>query len=240
MDAYRRESAEDELDLLARYAWNMALGGSLYGPLQALEVALRNTLHDALTTFHQTDRWYQHRSVFPAGVAGDKTFADAKAAVNTISRHHNPATADGPGRVVAELSFGFWTTLLTGSYGSPASRRTGWRPLWPALVTVAFPNLPNPAGTARDRVLLAQRFDDIRKLRNRVSHHEPVWKGLYDPKAKVRLGVDIQHDQLLETIGWINPALAKAVATLETLPGGFPQVFRHAEAPFRSLLATLP
>jgi hypothetical protein len=37
-------------DSLALYVWNTALAAAFYGPLQSLEIALRNALHAELTS----------------------------------------------------------------------------------------------------------------------------------------------------------------------------------------------
>ena len=59
LDAYRqRGSSNDDAELFAHYAWNMALSESLYTPLQCLEVSLRNGLHDTATTYFKTDTWF--------------------------------------------------------------------------------------------------------------------------------------------------------------------------------------
>jgi len=233
INAYRQHPDEDDLDLLARYAWNMALGAALYAPLQCLEVALRNTLHDALTGYHGTERWYERRTAFRDDATYDKV-------QKAMAKVPDPSAPDAPGRVVAALDFGFWTTLLSRPYGSPSSRHTGWRRLWPELVTVAFPHFPHATGTAQDRATLAQRFDDIRRLRNRVSHHEPIWKGRIDQSTGRLVSLREQHEEIIEAIDWINPDLARAVRLLETRTEMFPQVFEQGPRPFRELLAGLP
>ena len=55
LDAYRqRGTSNDDSELFAHYAWNMALSESLYTPLQCLEVCLRNGIHDAATAYFKT------------------------------------------------------------------------------------------------------------------------------------------------------------------------------------------
>src|SRR5215207_2644686 len=114
LDAYRAGPSEDELDLLARYAWNMALGAALYMPLQLLEVALRNTLHAALMQHYGGNpRWYPLRHAFQTTGSWDK----AREAMQRVAKVTSLANRDAPGRVVAELDFGVWTSLLSSRYG---------------------------------------------------------------------------------------------------------------------------
>lgn len=180
LDAYRSQTSQDELDLLAGYAWNMDLGSALYMPLQILEVALRNSLHSALTQHHGgNERWYQLRYAFQEQETWDKV----QKTTRRVAKVTNLSSPDAPGRVVAQLDFGFWTTLLTSQYGKPTAVRRNWTPLWPSLIPIAFPFFPNPTNSRRDRSAIAERFDNIRQLRNRVSHHEPIWKGRPDPRT---------------------------------------------------------
>lgn len=233
LDAFQVSPSEDELDLLARYAWNVELCASLYAPLHILEVALRNSLHAALTKHHGGNpRWYELRHAFPR----EEDWKKAQGAVWSVEKITSRTAPDAPGRVIASLNFGFWTTLLTKAYGSPSSARRRWQPLWPDLVPIAFPHFPNPTGTKRDRQMLADRFDHIRKLRNRVSHHEPIWNGLPAQSALRRIPLNDQDNQVLEALGWIDPSLVRLVRLLSR----FPTVHARGPAHYRSRLATLP
>ncbi|WP_444945362.1 hypothetical protein ACJJIP_13825 [Microbulbifer sp. VTAC004] len=60
------------------------------------------------------------------------------------------------GRVIAELSFGFWTSLLDRRYKQV---------LWPRLLKTAFPEMPR---RLRTRNNLSRRFQRICHLRNRI------------------------------------------------------------------------
>lgn len=233
MDAYRTSSEEDDLDLLARYVWNMALGAALHTPLQCLEVALRNALHDALTARYLTPRWYEIRAAFRS----DEHYEMAQTAVRKLRDRADP---DAPGRVVAALEFGFWTRLLSRHYASPSSSRTGWRRMWPELVPVVFPGFPDPTGTVRGQERLYTRFDNIRRLRNRVSQHEPIWKGRIDQPTRQLVPLDAQYEEVLEALSWINPAFSAAARVLDARPGQFPDVWKAGPGVFRNILATLP
>jgi hypothetical protein len=66
-----------------------------------------------------------------------------------------------PGKIVAELMFGFWTYLVADSHE---------KTIWVPYLHKAF-----PPGTDRDRV--SQALTAIREFRNRVAHHENILKG---------------------------------------------------------------
>jgi len=83
-------------------------------------------------------------------------------AKDTLVKQAKPLEA---GRMVAELSFGFWTSLLDVRYERS-------NVLWPHLLRPTFPRMRN---RDRKRKTISARINSIRLLRNRVSHHEPIW-----------------------------------------------------------------
>jgi len=71
--------------------------------------------------------------------------------------------------------------------------------------------MPN---TLRKRKTLSKRFNRIRHLRNRVFHHESVW---YWQDL-------VQHHQdIIEAINWIEPALQDLVMTVDHFPATYQQ-----------------
>jgi len=204
LDAYQQRMALDgNLNLFSHYAWNMALSESLYPALQVLEIAFRNTLHHAAyATFGQKD-WFNSKQIIQP-----RDQAIITKAKNNLRRQNKPLD---PGRVIAELSFGFWTTLLDSRYEQK---------LWPKLIKASFPHMPKQI---RTRKSLSKRFNQIRHLRNRVFHHEPVWywQNLVQ-----------QHQAILEAIYWIEPALQDLVTTIDR----FPETYRQGYQPIENQL----
>ena len=150
---------------LALYEWNAQLSAALLHDLAHVEVGLRNAYDVVLSA-----RWPgpPHWTL-----AGDTVFAPVyrtrgrrRVDVNAKLREslrHAIANAGGrtapPGKIVAELMFGFWRYL-----GSAAHEKT----LWVPALHRAFPpgtdraaHVDGPAGRLHD-------------LRNRVAHHEPL------------------------------------------------------------------
>jgi hypothetical protein len=174
------------LDTLARYSWNSYLGASLYPTLLHLEVAFRNRLHDAVASRYPIGPWQDVDCwlgrVPP--ILAPSEFAQVQVATDRLRRTGKPIT---PGRVVAELTFGFWTNLLDVRY---EQRQV----LWPPLLEKAFPHLP---AVHRTRRVVAKRFNMLRRLRNRVFHYEPIWHWR---------DLSNQHEMLLEAISWLSPS----------------------------------
>lgn len=207
---YRRNAGDPALTRLGYYAWNIALCEALYPALHLCEVALRNSLHETL------------RREYPVRAKGERvtSWLDAGTRVLTpehaervdkakrklqarLRGHRIPFT---PGRLIAEMSFGFWTYLFDSEYGYVSSRSPG---LWPRLLDSVFPNLPDQSVCPRQREFFATRLGDILRLRNRAFHHEPLWK---------RPDLKAEHGKVVETIGWLNPAAARTLAEFDRFP----------------------
>lgn len=103
-------------------------------------------------------------------------------------------TADTP-HIVAELPFGFWTTLL--------SRRLE-HSLWSRGLRRAFPRVQRISGISPARPIVADRFDYLRTFRNRIAHHEPIFGR----------ALDADHSSLLEVAAWMFPDLAEWTAAI--------------------------
>jgi hypothetical protein len=181
--------APDPCATLARYLLNMALCESLYSPLQIGEIALRNAIHSHLTHLFGREDWYDAPRFQLTPWATD----EVSKAKGKIAKTRKPVTA---GRVVAELQFGFWTSLFEAHY----EQRT---PFLPGGIKAVFRHLPKSLHHRKDR---KNDLENIRQLRNRVFHHERIvhWQDL-----------DARHERLLEVIGWISPALRQMAEALD-------------------------
>lgn len=187
LQAYRLDAAESPEVMVGRYRWNIALSMSLYPAIQQVEVALRNNLHRAASSLLGTDSWYDS---IPQILTQREQDAILAAKVE-LSKQRKPADPD---RLVAELTLGFWTSLLSRDYE---------RHFWPRMLSSTFPFMPR---RLRTRATVAGRFQEIRRLRNRISHQEPVFKmGLAQLDADIR-----------EAISWMAPTLLKLMPVGES------------------------
>jgi len=182
------------------------LSEALYPSLQLLEVLLRNRFEILLTAKHG-NLWFANAGFLKivAGQAEEKQIQDA---VGSLTRRGRGLSS---GAVVAELSFGFWTGLLGNRYHGRF-----WGPGWKTL----FPhqNLADP-GVGLTPVFektVNAKLREIRFLRNRVFHHEPIW-------TDARLGAKYQDIRLL--IGWICPEVLRW--SDESHMDRFPDVFQR-------------
>ncbi|ASJ41534.1 hypothetical protein [Vibrio vulnificus] len=115
-----------------------------------------------------------------------------------------------PDRVISALDFGFLTNFLTKTYEDNNAKSL----LWPNQLSVVFPNAPQ--GTTRDSI--EKKLNRIRELRNRLTHHEAIWKffsddlqtgkpdynnPVYGALASCSL-LSKHYDDILTLVGWIS------------------------------------
>ncbi len=175
------------LNLFSHYAWNMALSESLYPILQTLEITLRNAIYEAAKDHFKQGDWFDD----PKIIHYHYNQAAIRKAKQSLQRQNKPLE---PGRIIAELTFGFWTSLLDKRYEQV---------LWHQIIKTTFSHMPR---THRTRKNLSQRFNKIRDLRNRVFHHEPIWYWQ---------DLERQHQDMLEALDWISPEMKELVMAVD-------------------------
>lgn len=198
LESYRPVNGTD-LDMLATYLWNIELSEALYPTLEALEISFRNAVHEAASIEYDSEYWFDQPGVLLSWQR--EQIADARADLTAKGK----AATDG--RIVAAVTFGFWTSLLNSPFEravGPGSRnRLAWydnnyQPTH--LNLLVFPSIPHSQNT---RAKLFDRFRSARDLRNRVFHHEPIW---------VRSNLAREYRRIQETIEWISPEMKQLVS----------------------------
>lgn len=152
--AYMESAQGDRDTALALYGLNTQVSAALYVPLQVLEVTLRNRFHHHLTHAYG-ECWYDCYGVITHLFQRQK-ISEAQL---ELAREKRPLE---PGRVVAGLTFGFWTACLSGPYDETLWRKGG--------LAKAF----GGTGEKPKRSKVNGLLNPIRKLRNRIAHHEPI------------------------------------------------------------------
>jgi len=166
-------ASNNDLDLaLKLYEENTRLSEAFYTPLQCLEVCLRNSLHQHLTNVYGVNWLHNGAPRFNTDSAG--MIADA-----VDSLKNQPQQPPSPGSIVAELKFAFWVSLLGPHYDDT---------LWRRCLHRAF-----RASGGQRRSVVHGRFNAMRRFRNRVMHHEPIF---HRPVQQL-------HDEIIEAIGWM-------------------------------------
>jgi len=140
-----------------------------------------------------------------------KKSAKCKRQKNTLLKSKKPLEA---GRIIPELTFGFWTSLFDVRYE---------KILWPWLLKPVVPNMPRHI---RIRKNLSKRLNRVRTLRNRIFHHEPIWHWR---------DLQNQHTEILEAITWVNPAMKAFVEPFDR----FEKIYKNGIGEYRKIITAL-
>lgn len=159
------------------YTFNTLISESLYTPLQMLEVALRNRIH-AVMTEAVNESWFHERGL----LLGEWQPEQLAKAIQDIEESRKEPT---PGRIVAALTFSFWTAMFGKDYET----------LWQTTLH-KIGRKQNGKGLRRKD--FSGPLAQIRSLRNRIAHHEPV----------IMWNLPKRYDDMMEMIGWLSPAAA--------------------------------
>jgi hypothetical protein len=164
---YLADSNSDLDAAITLYERNCALSEALYIPLQSLEICLRNCINHEMRKHYGVD-WMTsgHAPLLPNAV---QMINDAIYACGLNYTNND---------LVAELKFSFWVGLT-----GPKNDATLWR----KAIHRAF---RAHGGQKRSRV--HHRLNALRRFRNRVAHHEPIY-----------VNASQMHAECLEAIGWM-------------------------------------
>lgn len=170
--------------------YNVSLSAALYGPLHMLEIALRNVSDRALTTVFGLD-WMDDTTVLVTPYQ-QRCVAEAR---SNLIRERKVATH---AQMVAELNFGFWSSL----FGRTPNNHL-WRVLRPIFQTGGL-----------QRGVIAAQLKDFRLLRNRVAHYEPI----------IALPLAQRYADITTLTGWLSPSAAAWINQNSTWASIYPAV----------------
>lgn len=189
---YLKATWHDRTSALNLYHWNLQVSAAFLIPLHVFEIAIRNAIADGIEALH-TSAWPWTKGFVvslpnPPSPAYSPKF-------DLIRCASQQPTA---GKVVAELKFVFWERMLTARHQAR---------LWDSQFFRVFPDNPRGASSGQRRSELRTDVEQIRKLRNRIAHHEPVFSR--------HLQDDL--DRLLRCIRWRNAVSASWVRDIQTV-----------------------
>lgn len=213
--AYSREDDRDSVDAIARYLWNMSVGGAIWPTVHLLEVAVRNVLFEVgqertkgrVLTFGPVGSWLD------AGLLMPKEQAEVDEAIKRLG-----AGRRTPGHLIAELTLGFWVRVCNSPYEQGDANRPR---LWPSAA-FRFQYAPR---RERNREDIRKTLDNAKDIRNRIAHHHPLWD-----RNPVRM-----HEDLLKPLGWLYPEMADAARTTSAVR----ELVKAGPVPYRALAESL-
>ncbi|MFB9245339.1 hypothetical protein [Massilia antarctica] len=137
---YRSSCAGDERKAVSAYVNNMLLAGAMTPMLSVLEIALRNGIHRRMSALYERPDWWEAWSGAPVFA---RQIDEVMVAKGRLQRRAEIATPD---KIVAELAFGFWSSLFNGAFTAV---------LWKDLRLVFSP-LPESAAQAAGHLVSAE------------------------------------------------------------------------------------
>lgn len=171
----------DPKKAIKHYKSNILISEAFYPLLSILEIGLRNSIDYQMTKRFNDKNWFENREFIKiANRFQIDKISDAK--TNILSEKKEITS----GRIIAELSFGFWTSLFDTKFEMS---------LWKTL-RLAFPNCPKKI---RKRKTMSSKFNSFRKLRNRIFHHEAITWNLE--------AIQEYKYEILESLNWLNKDL---------------------------------
>jgi hypothetical protein len=183
LEPYLKHHAENFDNAVRHYKANIEISEAFYPLLAILEIGLRNKFDYQLKRKFEDDNWFENPDFIK--IVSRFQIDKVSEARNNILREKKSITT---GKIITELSFGFWTSLLDSKF-----EQTLWKNL-----RLAFPNCPK---NIRQRKTMSSKFNGVRKLRNRIFHHEAItWsiQALINYKQEIIEGIDWLDKELLD------------------------------------------
>lgn len=188
---YVEWAAGDRKRALELYTLNTRLSEVLYVPLQMLEVVLRNRIH-AVMTEAGYEQWFQDDKFLAVSHQREQL-------PKAIADLHDDGKEPTPGRIIAALTFSFWTSMVSPAYEE----------LWQTTLH-RIARRENGKGLRRKD--FSAPLTPIRTLRNRIAHHEPI----------LQWNLPKHHANMLTLTGWLSPAAAEWTRTTSRFEKVYP------------------
>lgn len=148
-------------DALTLYAWNAQVSAELFILLHICEVVIRNTVSDVLTQTYG-DRWPWSVG-FLRSLANPTTGYSPHNDLKQTSRNITTKV----GQLIPEMKFAFWQHMFTSRHEVR---------IWQKNLKLYMPNLDKNKSVKQLLNEIYFDLDHVRKLRNRIAHHEPIFK----------------------------------------------------------------
>lgn len=187
-------SGDDFDRAFARYQWNIKLSEAMLPVLHYLEITLRNKLNGVIADLYGAS-WLVERSAHLISDEQGKILSEVRDR-HLRGKKSPPAQDD----YVAHMSFGFWCAYFHKSFDPILWHKKG-------VIAKLF-----PYGREGDnqRHIVQDKLAMIKKIRNRIAHHEAIWNA--EPN------VEKIHYMCCQIIGAISPDALTCLAQIDRFP----------------------
>jgi len=191
LGSYLHWSGGDLEAAFALYEWNMSASAAVMHTTGMVEVVVRNAMDRALQDMAKARGW---SSWFDRAPLDQRGRADIRKARERATRFGSQPEVHG--KVVAELTLGFWRYLAASRYLTA---------LWTPALFRAFP--AGPSDKLQQQRQVDRHLKNLLLVRNRAAHHEPIHR-----RNLVR-----DLDAAVAVTSWVDPNAGEWVADLSTL-----------------------
>ena len=218
LDSYKGYFHASTKEAVGLYMWNCQLSAYLSTLLSYFEVALRNRVHWSMSSFYsretsQSIHWYdtirgQLKPETQKAIDKIRTIRGPRGALT----HRTPAPS--PDEIVSRVTFGFWPAILAVIDQRYADQ------LLPGIFPSHSLNT-NPrrwtVGATRKNALAF--IYELNEIRNRIAHHEPLWKfsAIKDTSANPARVITAASTNQAESIARFRRLLALLDANLSAV-----------------------
>lgn len=197
-------------ELSGAYAWNSAIGSTLWLLVSLAEITLRNSTHLSLSQFYGgSDSYAWYDNTMPKHMPLKALpFHQANELLQT-------AINQNPDEFVSQTSFGFWVEALRQiEKGQKYKRASEIMPFNPYRSDKSAWKFPEATW-----ITCLRPFAEVKEFRDRIGHHKPLFRWRYKESGTIHTPVNasqalkslIQFEkQTVEALTWIDPNLKRA------------------------------
>lgn len=158
-EAATRVNALDPPAAVALYTWNAAIASAFLTPLHICEVMIRNAVSEALLSLYG-ERWPWSPTFERSLPSPDRGYNPRRDLINARAK------ASSASSVIPALTFVFWQKMFTSRYDDR---------VWSQHLNRVFPGLGKTLPIDTSRQYIYSSLEQLRALRNRIAHHEPIF-----------------------------------------------------------------
>lgn len=187
---YLDEKNGDSDKALTLYQWNLELSSAFIVTLHICEVSVRNSIVRAIEATYGP-KWPWEKSFQISLKDSGKKYRPRQ---DILKLEGFPTS----GKIVAELKFIFWQTMLARGHDAA---------IWNSYFRYAFPYAPRGKTIQTLRAEGYDNLNSIRLLRNRIAHHEPIF----------RRNIQQEYNRIRDMISWTDPIAAAWLDKIEKI-----------------------
>lgn len=185
---YLSEKNGNKQAALELYLWNLELSSALLVPLNICEVSVRNSIVSAIEkTYGPNWPWEKSFEISlrnpPCGYSPRQDLLNLKKLPTS-------------GKIVADLKFIFWEKMFTKTHDAA---------IWVPHFNSAFPNADHNKPIHILRSEGYNKLGKIRDLRNRIAHHEPIF----------RRNIQDEYERIRSIVSWTDTTAADWLDKIE-------------------------